>query len=228
MADETILLIERAGKKGQTFAAALERKGYKVDVVSAGHLAMKHARVKRPAVIVLNAASLGSSGVRIGRTIRQAIDGVPLIHILPNDVADIELQQASADEVMIMPFTPRKLINRLKHLMPGGRKDAIQVGPIRLATGVRIVEAHGREQRLTPKTASLLAVFLNHPGEVLDRGFLMRQVWHTDYIGDTRTLDVHVRWVREAIEPDPTAPRHIVTVRGIGYKFDPEPSGAGD
>jgi DNA-binding response OmpR family regulator len=223
MVDETILLIERAGKKGQTFAAALERKGYKVDVVPTGHLAVRRARAERPAVIVLNAASLGSSGVRIGRSIRQGINGVPIIHIMPDDVEDAELQATIADEIMIMPFTARKLINRVKHLLPGGRKDAIQVGPIRLAHGVRIVEAHGREQRLTPKTASLLAVFLKHPGEVLDRGFLMRQVWHTDYVGDTRTLDVHVRWVREAIEPDPTAPRHIVTVRGKGYRFEPEP-----
>jgi DNA-binding response OmpR family regulator len=79
--------------------------------------------------------------------------------------------------------------------------------------------------RLTPKAADLLHVFLKHPGDILDRGFLMRQVWDTDYIGDTRTIDVHVRWVREAIEADPTAPTHIVTVRGIGYRFEPYPDG---
>ncbi len=221
MSDETILLIERAGKKEQTFAAALERKGYAVDVVSTGHLALKRARQIHPAVIVLNAASLGSSGVRIGRSLRQSFDGVPLIHILPEAISAEGHSEANAEIVMVMPFTARKLINRLKHLLPGGRKDAIEVGPIRLAESVRIVEAHGREQRLTPKTANLLAVFLQHPQQTLDRGFLMRQVWNTDYVGDTRTLDVHVRWVREAIEPDPTQPRHIVTVRGKGYRFDP-------
>jgi DNA-binding response OmpR family regulator len=205
MTDEIILLIERAGRKEQTFAAALARKGYAVEVVATGNLALKRARQFEPTVIVLNAASLGSSGVRIGRGLRERFDGVPQIHILPHDVTEADRAAVSAEIVMVMPFTARKLINRLKHLLPGGRKDAIEVGPIRLAAGVRIVEAHGREQRLTPKTASLLAVFLQHPQQTLDRSFLMRQVWDTDYIGDTRTLDVHVRWVREAIEPTPRA-----------------------
>ena len=84
------------------------------------------------------------------------------------------------------------------------------------------MQANGREKRLTPKAASLLEVFLKHPEETLDRAFLMRQVWDTDYIGDTRTLDVHVRWVREAIEPEPGKPCHILTVRGVGYRFEPD------
>jgi len=225
MTDEIILLIERGGKKETTFAAALERKGYAVDVVSTGHSALKRAGRARPAVVVLNAASLGSSGVRICKNLREGMGGVPIVHIMPKDVTEAEVKEVPAEVVLVMPFTPRKLINRVKRLLPGARKDAIEVGPIRLVPGVRIVEAHGREMRLTPKTADLLHVFLKHPGDILDRGFLMRQVWDTDYIGDTRTLDVHVRWVREAIEADPTAPTHIVTVRGIGYRFEPYPDG---
>lgn len=228
MTDEIILLVERAGKKEQTFAAALDRKGYSVEVVSTGGHAVKRAGRLKPAVIVLNAASLGSSGLRIGRSLRETYNGVPIIHIMPKDAVEDDLKEAIAEIVMVMPFTARKLINRLKRLLPGGRKDAIEVGPIRLAEGVRIVEAHGREMRLTPKTALLLALFLKHPKETLDRGFLMRQIWNTDYVGDTRTLDVHVRWVREAIEVDPKEPRHIVTVRGKGYRFDPHPSQNGE
>jgi DNA-binding response OmpR family regulator len=220
---ETILLIERAGKKENTFADALERKGYAVEIASAGIDALKRAIRVQPALIVLNAASLGSSGVRICKNLREGISNVPIIHIMPSDVSEADIKVVAAEIVLVMPFTARKLINRIKRLMPGARTDAIEVGPIKLVTSVRIVEAHGKEKRLTPKSADLLQVFLNHPGDTLDRSFLMRQVWDTDYIGDTRTLDVHVRWVREAIEADPTSPAHIVTVRGKGYRFDPYP-----
>jgi DNA-binding response OmpR family regulator len=155
------------------------------------------------------------------------MDGVPIIHIMPEDTTTTDQDVADADVILLMPFTPRKLINRVKRLMPGARKDAITVGPIKLVPGVRIVEAHGREQRLTPKAADLLSVFLKHPGDTLERGFLMQQVWNTNYVGDTRTLDVHVRWVREAIEAEPKHPKHIITVRGKGYRFEPGTS-AGD
>lgn len=223
MTEDTILLVERSGKKENTFATALERKGYRVELASTGHDALKRAHNTRPAIVVLNAASLGSSGIRICRNLHDGLDGIPIIHIMPENTADGDLKEAPADVILVMPFTARKLINRVKRFMPGARKEAIEVGPIRLVPSVRVVEAHGREKRLTPKTAHLLHVFLKHPGDTLDRGFLMQQVWDTDYIGDTRTLDVHVRWVREAIEADPTAPAHIVTVRGIGYRFIPYP-----
>ncbi len=221
MAAELILLVEKEGSKAPTFAAALQRKGYTLDVVTTGSHALKRARALNPVVIILNAASLGSSGSRICRALADEFH-VPVIHILPESDASA-IAEPSCEIMLSLPFTPRKLINRIKQLMPAGRKEAIVVGPLRLAPAARIVEAHGRETRLTPKAASLLEVFLKHPGETLDRGYLMRQVWDTNYVGDTRTLDVHVRWVREAVEPDPHSPRHIVTVRGIGYRFEPGP-----
>jgi DNA-binding response OmpR family regulator len=122
-----------------------------------------------------------------------------------------------------MPFTVRKLINRIERLVPGERVETIEVGPVRLTLGVRVVACRGKEKRLTPKAANLLEVFLRNPGKVLDRSFLMRSVWDTDYLGDTRTLDVHMRWLREAIENQPGAPRYLVTVRGVGYRFEPNP-----
>jgi DNA-binding response OmpR family regulator len=222
MSEEIILLVERAGgkKKEETFGAALERKGFKVVVAQTGRQALDFAERVGPALIVLNAASLGTNGLRICRLIRASHSEVPVIHILPKG-EKAALESSPAEALLELPFTPRKLINSIKRLLPGARKEVTQVGPIRLALDARIVQAYGREQRLTPKTASLLEVFLRHPGETLDRSFLMRQVWDTDYVGDTRTLDVHVRWMREAIEPDPRSPRHILTVRGVGYRFEP-------
>jgi DNA-binding response OmpR family regulator len=84
----------------------------------------------------------------------------------------------------------------------------------------RVLVANGQETQLTPKLAVLVEMFLKHPGETLDRKTLMVQVWDTDYLGDTRTLDVHVRWIRQAIEPDPGKPRYLKTIRGVGYRLD--------
>jgi DNA-binding response OmpR family regulator len=219
-----ILLVERSGNKEETFAASLERKGFRVEVVPTGRIALEQSTTIPPALIVLNAPSLGTSGLRMVKSLRDRHPDLPIIHILSDGTAPGDYPPGLADVTLSNPFTSRKLINRIKRLLPDERKDkdALEVGPIRFISGVRIVQANGREKRLTPKAASLLEVFLKHPEETLDRAFLMRQVWDTDYIGDTRTLDVHVRWVREAIEPEPGKPCHILTVRGVGYRFEPE------
>jgi DNA-binding response OmpR family regulator len=220
MAEHTILLIEKESSRAPTFAAALQRKGYAVHVAPTGTAALHSACT--PALVILNAASLGSSGVRICRSLRQKV-AAPIIHILVGQPRIPSAGEPSADIHLMLPFTPRKLINCIKRLMPIAPRDLIAAGPIAFAPEARVVQAHGRETRLTPRTASLLQVFLSHPGETLDRGYLMRQVWKTDYVGDTRTLDVHVRWVREAIEVEPASPRHLLTQRGVGYRFVPEP-----
>ncbi len=174
-------------------------------------------------MIVLNSASLGSSGLRICHQLQESAGGVPIIHIVEAD-ALADPRDGIADVTLILPFTARKLINSVKRLMPSARNDMVQSGPIRLALRARIVEAYGKEKRLTARTAALLQLFLKHPGETLGRSYLMQQIWHTDYMGDTRTLDVHIRWVREAVERDPERPRHIITVRGQGYRFLPDPA----
>lgn len=219
---EVILLIERAGKPEHTFAPALAKKGFIYELAPSGQAGLGHLSKLKPVMIILNSASLGSSGLRICRQLQEASPGTPVIHVVPNgSLADPK--DGIAEITLIMPFTHRKLINCVKRLMPVSRLDVIQVGPIQLAPRAQIVRAYGREKRLTAKTTTLLHIFMDHPGEILDRGYLMRQVWETDYIGDTRTLDVHIRWAREAIEPDPKKPRHILTVRGRGYRFEVEP-----
>lgn len=223
MAEGMILILEQQSRHAPTFAAALRRKGYHVEVVSTGSAALQCCSAQRPSLIVLNAASLGSSGVRICRSLRERV-GVPVIHILPAGGLSMA-KEAGCDMALVLPFTARKLINAIRRLMPTARQDLMVVGPIHFSPEARIVRAYGRETRLTPRAASLLGEFLKHPGEALDRGFLMRQVWHTDYVGDTRTLDVHVRWVREAVEVEPASPRHILTLRGVGYRFVPYPDG---
>lgn len=225
MGEARILLIERRGRQKLTFASALGRKGYQVTVVPTGSEALQQAQVHPPTVIVLNAASLGTSGLRICHDLRDSLHDIPIIHIFPEDATQRQRRDSPANTSLGMPFTARKLINRIERLLPVDRAETLEVGPVRLTLGARVVACHGKERRVTPKTARLLEVFLRHPDEVLDRGFLMRQVWNTDYIGDTRTIDVHIRWLREAIENRPGRPRYIVTVRGVGYRFNPTPEG---
>lgn len=217
---DTVLLVERAGKPEHTFASALRQKGFEIVLVTTGQSALKQARELHPSIVVLNSASMNSSGLRICHQLREVVNSVPIIHVVAAGVTP-DPKQGVGEITLTLPFTPRKLINSVKRLMPSARRDIIEAGAIRLAPRARIVEAYGRETRLTARTANLLALFLKHPGEVLDRIYLMQNVWHTDYMGDTRTLDVHIRWVREAVERDPQRPKHILTVRRHGYRFVP-------
>jgi DNA-binding response OmpR family regulator len=138
------------------------------------------------------------------------------------------------------PFSPQKLINRISWLLPTPESEVLRRGEltfhvkrrsvIRSGGGVDVpvlllysegeAPEHARERHLTPKQAQLLELFMRHPGEVLTREFLMKRVWETDFTGDTRTLDVHIHWVREAIEEDTGSPRYLHTVRGVGYRFE--------
>ena len=227
MATATILVIERSGKNEHTFVPSLERKGFEVRTVHTGKLAIDRAKKRKPNLVILDAASLETSGNRIGAHLRDSLNGVPVIHIRSSEHAVGDEKAGPGDISLDMPFTARKLLNRVQRLLPDDREEALSQGPIKLNLRQRVVQSHGREKRLTPKCAQLLELFMRHPDETLNRNFLMKKVWNTDYVGDTRTLDVHVCWLREAVERRPAKPRHVVTVRGIGYRFEPEPGSAG-
>jgi DNA-binding response OmpR family regulator len=128
---------------------------------------------------------------------------------------------SAADVLLFQPFTARKLINAIERLLQVKNSDDVIVcGPLAVNLAQRVLIANGSETQLTPKLAQLVETFFRHPGETLDRKQLMEQVWHTNYLGDTRTLDVHVRWIRRAIETDPGNPRYLKTVRGVGYRLE--------
>jgi two-component system phosphate regulon response regulator PhoB len=163
-----------------------------------------------------------SSGVRSCRRLRRQFVETPMIHIRPAGMA--EDRAAEADIYLAAPFTPRKLLNRVRALLPADAtvEQIVRAGNITLFCGKRSVDIDGRgERRLTPKLCRLLEELLRHPNEVVSRGQLMENVWHTTYVGDTRTLDVHIRWVREMIEKDPSRPEMLRTARGKGYIYRP-------
>ena len=213
-----ILLIESRRASAPSYAPALEKRGYRVNVHHKLDTAISAAQRESPDLVVLDAASMRASGARMCRSVREGLNGVPILLVSPKGTTLARPTDASA--VLVQPFTPRKLMNRVARLIPGDSRFTLEVGPIKLNLAQRTVRCLGRESRLTPKQARLLEVFLHNPERLLTREALIRQVWHTDYTGDTRTLDVHMSWLRHAIEPDPKRPRLLKTIRGMGYRLD--------
>jgi DNA-binding response OmpR family regulator len=214
----TILIIESRHADVPVFAAALEKKGYHVETGQSGSEGLKQLDTVDPDIIILNAASLRSSGVRTCQTIKSRFEKLPLILILDHNAKKVEKE--TADVILRLPFTVQKLANRIKPLLPGDGNNLLHAGPIRLDTEHRRVRSLGKNARLTPRLVLLLQVLIEHRGEVVEREDLFKRVWDTDYTGDTRTLDVHISWLRKAIELDPDHPRLLKTIRGVGYRLD--------
>lgn len=216
--NRTILLIEGHQASENSLSRPLANAGFTVVSFTSGGKALSWAQENLPDLIVLDASSMRSTGVRISRRLRGILPETPMIYCRSQGVREHPV--ATADIYLEQPFTGRKLLNRVKDLLPAdpNQEEIIRFGELSYYRGKRAVDVAGRgEQRLTPKLAQLLEEFLLNPGEVVSRRQLMRNVWQTDYIGDTRTLDVHIRWVRECIELDPSSPQYLVTIRGEGF-----------
>jgi DNA-binding response OmpR family regulator len=218
MKDATIFVIE--GKKAErpVFSAQLQKKGFSVFTAQNGSDALKRLDETAPDLVVVNAASLGSTGVRICQSLHEKQQELLPIVLIVDEGKIVE--KSAADIVLSLPFTVQKLVNRIKPLLPGDGANVIHVGPIRLDLDQRRVRSLGKNVRLTPRLATLLEILLQHRGEVIEREELFKKVWDTNYTGDTRTLDVHVSWLRRAIELDPDHPKFLHTVRGVGYRLD--------
>jgi DNA-binding response OmpR family regulator len=213
-----ILWVEGRRSGQPAFIPKLRKKGYEVETVPTGKVALSRLTDVDPDLAVVDAASLRTSGTRICQSLRNRADGLPILLIsetdrkLPKDVC--------ANVTLRLPFTIRKLVNRVVALIPGGSERVMEVGPIHLDLERRQVRCEGREAHLTPRLSRLLQTLMEHPGEVQEREALFRQVWKTEYTGDTRTLDVHISWLRKAIEKNPREPQFLKTIRGVGYRLD--------
>lgn len=218
MALAKVLLLEIERANSPSFAGALEKRGYNVTVERTAQAAVKRSLSFSPDIVVLNAASLKTSGARICRRLRASRDGTPVVIIA--DKKNVPDANCGAAATLVAPFTARKLLNGVARLIPGDDSSALQLGPIKLNMVQRRISCGGREERVTPKQAHLLEMFLRSPGVVLTRKAIIKHVWDTDYTGDTRTLDVHMSWLRSVIEPNPRKPRYLKTLRGQGYRLD--------
>ncbi len=217
MPTSSLLVVEGRYADIPSFASELQKKGFEVNSVTSGSVAVSRLEKINPTIVVVNAASLRSTGLRICQSVREKNPKYPIVLILAKEA---KVDKDIADAVLILPFTAQKLVNRIKPLLPGDGKNMVHVGPIRLDVERRRVRCLGKSTKLTPRLIMLLQMLMEKHGEVVERNVLFKKVWETNYTGDTRTLDVHVSWLRRAIEVDPLKPKFLKTVRGVGYRLD--------
>lgn len=220
MLKSRILLIEGKRTDHPSFAAGLTKKGYLVESVPSGTAALNHLESVIPDLVVVDASSMRTSGKRICQALHEKKNTLPVILVIdsnsdPND-------NYGADTVLVLPFTMQKLTNRIKHLLPIQNDGGLTAGPITLDVTQKRAICDTKQVQLTPRLVTLLRILMEHPGEVVEREAMFREAWETDYTADTRSLDVHMSWLRQALEDNPRHPRYIKTIRGVGYRLDIE------
>lgn len=216
--DTRILLVEPVpGPHAPTARDILTKKGYRLTHVTTAKEAVAQAR-KCADMVILDYSGKRSGYASLCCDLRQECAELPIL-VLAAEGEAVEPDLPPNVLVLTPPYTARKLLNRVACLQPQPNCDVLRVGDVTLYIQRRCLRCRGQEHHLTPMQARLLEAFMRHPGEILSRRFLIKQVWDTDYMGDTRTLDVHIRWLRRALEDNPSRPQHIITVRGVGYRF---------
>jgi DNA-binding response OmpR family regulator len=218
-----ILLVEKDVTTADLLVPSLERKGHQVTVAHTQRQAMGRTRSLHPDLLVMDVASFGGNGYKVSEAVRGRLDGVPTILLLEKGHGSAG---ADAEAFMTPPFTSRKLLYRVRKVAETLTSREIQAGPLALDPDTKMLRKDNAITPLRPKEATLLAFFMSNEGKVLSRQEIMREVWETNYFGDTRTLSVHVRWLRLKIEDDPNAPRFLRTIRGVGYRFEASSTGS--
>jgi two-component system, OmpR family, response regulator RegX3 len=222
-----LLIVEDEKSIAEGLAITLEAEGFQVAWVKDGMDAVPTWERVRPDLVVLDLMLPGMSGTEVCRSLRSRSD-VPIIMLTARDaevdrVVGLEL---GADDYVTKPFSTRELVARIKAILrraPMGN-NVVDGGPIEMS-GVRVdrarheVRVDGEPVELPPKEFDLLAYLIENAGRVLTRGQLIDEIWGSEYVGDTKTLDVHIRRLRTRVEADPTEPVRIQTVRGVGYRF---------
>jgi DNA-binding response OmpR family regulator len=238
---QKILIVEDEPALVDTLEYSLSRQGYKVSVATDGGKALEVARREQPDLIVLDVMLPTLDGFEVCRILRQEMS-VPILMLTAraDEVDKVVGLEVGADDYLAKPFSMRELIARVKaqlrrvrlvrEEMENEEKSELEVGavrPERLIFGELVIDMGRREMsvnrdvhHLKPKEFELLVFLARNKGMVLSRDLILERVWGWDYDGGSRTVDVHVRWLREKVEEDPSNPVRIVTVRGIGYRFE--------
>jgi two-component system, OmpR family, response regulator RegX3 len=222
-----VLVVEDEESFSDALSYMLRREGYEVEVAETGPDAITAFERSGADLVLLDLMLPGLSGTEVCRTLR-ARSNVPIIMVTARDtevdkVVGLEL---GADDYVTKPFSSRELVARVRAVLRrGGESDelveaTVEAGPVRMDVERHVVSVDGSQVAMPLKEFDLLEMLLRNAGRVLTRGQLIDRVWGADYVGDTKTLDVHVKRLRSKIEPDPANPKHLVTVRGLGYKFE--------
>jgi DNA-binding response OmpR family regulator len=219
-----LLLVEDDETLRETLAYNLTREGYDVTQAGDGVVGLDLARERRPDLVVLDIMLPGLDGLTVCRTLRRDSD-VPIVLLTARsgEVDRIVGLDSGADDYVVKPFSLGELLARLRAVMRRGRSESattLQAGDLTLDLLAHRAFGGKASLNLTPKEFDLLAELIRHRGTVLTRELLVERVWGFDFGGDTRTVDVHIRALREKIEEDPAEPNRIQTVRGLGYRFE--------
>lgn len=232
--EQRILVVEDEPTLQETLKYNLEREGYQVNVIADGVKALESARNTHPDLIIMDIMLPGMDGIEITRILRHE-SSIPIIMLTAKDeeidrVLGLEI---GADDYLTKPFSMRELIARVKAQLrrmrmvknavqqPGEENDHILTfGNLTLDLNRREVSIDEHTLSMKPKEYDLLLYLVNHKGHVLSRERILEKVWGWDFHGESRTVDVHIRWLRKKIEADPSNPKRIVTVRGVGYRFE--------
>jgi DNA-binding response OmpR family regulator len=210
-----ILYIGRADPMHEKVWQGFQQEGIAVAFARTQVAGLQLARELQPSLIVINTANSHFSGESLCKTLARRLPQARRLVIVGRG----EGAHMEAEERLAPPFTARKLRETIRKLAETASPHVLAVGPIELDLITRLVTSRLGRVHVTPKQCRLLAIFMQRPNQVISRSDLMKEIWDTHYLGDTRTLDVHIRWLREKIEEDPTHPRILVTQRGIGYKL---------
>lgn len=226
---EKILLVDDEEMIVESIEYALLQEGYEVVRASNGQEALQQVQLTKPNLIVLDLMLPQLSGLEVCRLLRREHNDVPIIMLTAKgeEIDRVIGLEVGADDYLIKPFSLRELVARIKALLrrsKTGDSDSkqakvyqhqdlmVNLSEHRVTVGERLVE-------LSPKEFKILAMLMSTPGRVFSREELLEQVWGLDFYGDTKTVDVHIRWLREKIEEDPSSPKYVQTVRGFGYRL---------
>jgi two-component system response regulator RegX3 len=223
-----VLVVEDEESYADALSYLLRKEGYDVAVAATGPDALTEFDRHGADIVLLDLMLPGLPGTEVIRQIR-ASSGVPVIMVSAKDdeVDKIVGLELGADDYVTKPYSPRELVARIRAVLRRGaaRDDTaedgvLEAGPVRMDVERHVVTIDGSDERLPLKEFELLEMFLRNPGRVLTRGQLIDRVWGSDYVGDTKTLDVHVKRLRARLEPTPSDPQYLVTVRGLGYMLE--------
>ena len=226
----SILVVEDDKNLLDTLKYNLKHEGYDVFTAADGAAAVETARRERPDLVILDVMLPVLNGMEVCRILRKE-STVPILMLTAKaeETDKIVGLETGADDYMTKPFAVRELMARVKAMLrrshmaknqPPGEGIVLQVGDLRIDTARHQMEKGNKKLEFTPKEFDLLVFLAINKGFVFSREQLLERVWGYDFAGDTRTVDVHVRWLREKIEDDPNEPKLLITVRGVGYKLE--------
>ncbi|MBN1170914.1 MAG: response regulator transcription factor [Micromonosporaceae bacterium] len=224
-----VLVVEDEASFSEALSYMLRKEGFEVSVAETGSQALETFSRVGADIVLLDLMLPEMSGMEVCRNLRQR-SSVPIIMVTARDeeIDKVVGLEIGADDYVTKPYSPRELVARIRAVLrrrsaenSDANLETMMVGPVRMDVDRHVVTVAGASVSLPLKEFELLELLLRNAGRVVTRGQLIDRIWGADYVGDTKTLDVHVKRLRSKIEPEPSAPRYLVTVRGLGYKFEP-------